>query len=710
MYFKSTSSFFYFRNKLFYKIIVSIIFLLVTAAAYIIRDYDYTRESAKYPAFVPFTLESAMMYSYSWDIAKNGYLKANDPSLVSIRNYSVDEQMSISLEYFIGYAFRIKNYLFNENFEYKIDSVYGVNSEFVSWTRIQIRLWISLTAGLIFIWLLLLRVPVFSSMLGGLLFAVSPAAIARATGQDLIRENFAIPLIILAIVIAYWFLAKPKYYKLFLFIISIFLALSSWDMVQLCLSIWALYEILRIFFGGYVNRKKLLLWCFLAIGAVLAGIINPYLLSHKFLLSPFMIIFLPSLLVMLMFYKKEEKYSKIIGVICLCLLGCFWYFGLQKMGFISNYSHFFALLKSKIYFNNVKPLNPKLLDFDSRILWTPALHSATFKIFWLLFHFIIPVGLLVFIYTLIRNKTRYTFFRKFPRLGLPFFFSIIFFILFIFMVRFHAMAIPFICVAIAIIFSDISSACSRLGKIIIYVLFVLLIVFEFSWFISLQRKYDDPWYEKLELIKELNSNDGVKGKTILADFTLSPSLKAYNKANIILQPKFELGETRDLVKQYLDTIYFENEYIFMKFCSRFDTDYFIFDKGLAAGGEKTNSMHPWSTRYVAGANELKKESAIYSFYYRPDKMKYFYQVDEKNISGNMQNRFTIFNVISDKDKYQSELLYNTAIKYYNKRNINLANKILKEGLVLNPRSIKLRYLFYQINHKWPKITINGVID
>ncbi len=705
---KSIFSSFYLTKNIFYKIVILIIFILLVAVAYFIRDYDYTRESAKYPEFVPFTLESAMMYSYSWDIAKNGYLKTNDPSLVSISNYSVDEQMSISLEYFIGYAFRFKNYLFNKNFEYKIDSVYGVNREFVSWTRCQIRLWISITAGLLFLWLLMLRVPVFYSLAGGLLFAISPAAIARATGQDLIRENFAIPLIILSIVIAYWYLVKPKYYKLFFLIISIFITLSSWDMVQLCLSIWALYEILRIFFGGYVNRKKLLLWCAITISAILAGLINPYLLSHKFLLSPFLIILQPSLLIMLVFYKKEEKYSRIAGLICLLCLGVFWYFVIQKMGFISNYSHFFAFVKSKIYFNNVKPFNPKLLDFDSRILWTPALHSATFKIFWFLFHFLIPVGILVFLYVLIRNKTRHIFFRRFPRLGLPFFFSIVFFIFFIFMVRFHALAIPFICVTVAILFGDISYVSNRFGKIIIYVLFFLLIFFELSWFASLQRKYDDPWYDKLELIKFLNLNSEIKGKTILADFTLSTSLKAYSVANIILQPKFELGETRNLVKQYLDIIYFENEYKFMKFCNKFKTDYFIFDKVLAFGGEKTYAMHPWSSRYVAGANEIKKESAVYSFYYTPGKMEYFYQFDKDISLMNSQNRYVLFKVISEEDKDHADQLYYIAMKYYNNGNIGIANKTTREGLILNPRSIKLRYLFYKINHKWPKITIRGI--
>jgi hypothetical protein len=708
MYSKSTYSFLLLKNKLFYKFLVLVVFLLVSAAAYFVRNYDYAREAAKYPDFVPFTLESAMMYSYSWDIAKNGYLENSDPSLVSVKNYSVDEQMSISLEYFIGYGFRLKNFLFNRNFKYKTDSVYGVNQEFVSWTRCQIRLWICLTAGLIFLWLLLLRIPVFYSMAGGLLFAVAPAAIARATGQDLIRENFAIPLIMLSIVIAYWFLAKPKYYKLFLLLISVFLALSSWDMVQLFLSLWALYEILRIFFGGYVNRKRLLLWGAITVGAILAGSINPYLLSHRFLLSPLVIILLPSLLVMLAFFKKKEIYSKIAGVIAIFCFGCFWYFCIKQMGFISNYSHFFALLKAKIYFNNVKPLNPKLLDFDSRILWTPALHSATLRIFLLLFHFIVPVGVLAFVYTMVRNKTRHAFFRKFPRLGLPFFLSIIFFTLFIFMVRFHALAIPFICVAVVILFADISHAHKKIGKAVVYVLLILLIIFELSWFVSLNRKYNDPWYQKLELIKYLNSDKGVKNKTIIADFTLSPSLKAYNGANIILQPKFELGETRDLVEEYLNTIYFGNEYEFMKFCSRFDTDYFIFDKGLAAGGKKTNSLHPWSTRYVAGADELKKESAVYRFYYNPDKMEYFYQLDRNTDANIKQTRFTLFKVISGKNKCKAKKLYNVANRYYYKKNIKLADKTIREGLILNPRSIKLRYLFYQINSRWPKITLGGV--
>ena len=165
-----------------------------------------------------------------------------------------NSQMSISLEYFLGYGYKIKEFFssFTRNTDSSFNannSDYNINTDFVSWIRIQLRLWISLSAGLIFIWLLLLDSSFLFSILGGLLFAIAPAAIARATGQDIIRENFAIPLILFTFISYYWYvLSMPGNAKLMLLFIGVAMALISWDMTQLCLSLWGIYELITAFF------------------------------------------------------------------------------------------------------------------------------------------------------------------------------------------------------------------------------------------------------------------------------------------------------------------------------------------------------------------------------------------------------------------------------------------------------------------------------
>ena len=48
--------------------------------------------------------------------------------------------------------------------------------------------------------------------------------------------------------------------------------------------------------------------------------------------------------------------------------------------YVSHYSHFGDLTAAKLKFNNIKPRDPDLLTYDARMMWTPSMHSATWKI------------------------------------------------------------------------------------------------------------------------------------------------------------------------------------------------------------------------------------------------------------------------------------------------------------------------------------------
>ena len=52
--------------------------------------------------FSPFTIESAMMYSYAQDIALGKGVPAEDPSLCAIEDIPPYAQMNMALEWFLG--------------------------------------------------------------------------------------------------------------------------------------------------------------------------------------------------------------------------------------------------------------------------------------------------------------------------------------------------------------------------------------------------------------------------------------------------------------------------------------------------------------------------------------------------------------------------------------------------------------------------------
>ena len=722
-------------------------FLAVIFITFLARTYDYNREADRIGNFVPFTLESAMMYSYARKIAEDGYLPDKDKALVGIDNISINRQMSISMEYFLGYGYCLKKIFFPVK-TCKV-STYGDNSDFNQWVRFQIRLWISLSGGLIFLWLLILRCSWVFSVLGGILFAVSPAAIARATGQDLIRENFAVPIIMAVFVCYFWYLRKPRKYKLVLFSLSVLGALASWDMVQLCFSAWGIFEIIRILFNTVFsdkdmlayNKRSSILWLVFFVVSIFAGFFIPYLYEHKFLMSPFVMIILPTVVLLNLMYKNppltpprrgmkpgpDEKLnsppgrglrggfftwtvSKILfGLFLIISLFCLWVFLFSRFGYAGNYSHFANLIKAKLYFGNLKPLNPMLLDIDSRILWTPGLHSATKIIFRTLFHFTFPVFIVLFAGILLFQKSRKFFLGELHRLSLPIFFTLFYFILFIFMVRFHALVIPFLAVSIALLFDNVSSLYRNKGRIIFVIIFALLIISEAEWFFRLNRKYYNNEKTNIELIEWFNLNPNIKDKTILADFTLSPMLKAYTGVRILLQPKFELGKTRNLVKEYLNILYNGNEQKLIDFCGKYKVDYFVFNKGLVAGGKTASILHPWSNRYMAAAFKLEEASPVYRCYYNPDRLRYFYRLDEIPKSRNINLQYAVFKVITPEKIEEAERLYLLAEDALNTGKGEKARKLIKSAVLLDPASVRIRYLYYHLfDNKWPFITLNGL--
>lgn len=688
-------------NKFLRRIFIIIVFCVIVLVAFLTRSYDCARESVKYNEFMPFTLECAMMYSYSWDIARDGKLPKYDDSLVGQENVATDSQMSISLEYFLGYGYRIKEFfsLFTKNTQGSFianNSSYNINSSFVDWIRIQLRLWISLSAGLIFIWLLLLNSSYLFSVLGGLLFAVAPAAIARATGQDIIRENFAIPLILLTFVAYYWYVLKTSSKtKLILLAFATALALVSWDMTQLCFSLWGICEFVLALFSKEDSRKKFRAWAVIFVVCIICGLFNPYLFSHNLIYSPLVVIVIPSLLIALGFKNKRLLARIILSFAALAVLVALWFMVIKNLGFSGNYSHFYSLLLSKIKFSNIHPIDPSLLDFDSRILWTPALHSATKSIYWNLFHFVMPVFAVLGFFALVLRKARKN--LNSSKLT-PIVLGLFFFMLFVFMVRFHALAIPFICVGIVVLADAICGGYER--KFIRWILIFLLLVligYEVAFFMRMERSYNDDAKSQLVLIKELNGAS-VKNKVILSNFTLSPMLKAYCGAKIVLQPKFEMKGARDAVENYLFLMYHGTEYEFMEFCRKYKVEYFIFDRGMMDGGLNERFLHPWSSRYVANAQVIGKTAPVYLFDNKPETLTYFYFVDGQENSN--QNRFMVFKVIYPEDIKRAYSLY---FKAENSSGTN-ALKPIKEAFELNPASPEIRFLSYTLNgNVWPEL-------
>ena len=219
--------------------------------------------------FSPFTIESAMMYSYSKDIALGKGVRKEDPALCGIEDIPPYAQMNMGLEWFLGWGWKIKNAIFPDSEASPRQELFQDYPYMAQWMSSQLRFWASLTSGFVFLWLIMLRCPKLPALYGGLLHAVSLAAVARSTGQDFVRGEFCIPLITATIVLAYSIYKKPAAWKYVLIFLTAFLAFVTWDLCQMLFGTWICFELLRFFLGRPMPAPRRNAWICIAAAILL---------------------------------------------------------------------------------------------------------------------------------------------------------------------------------------------------------------------------------------------------------------------------------------------------------------------------------------------------------------------------------------------------------------------------------------------------------
>jgi hypothetical protein len=762
---------------------IFLLFIAVVLCAYMVRDLIYKREAAavgnEYKRafgrdihFVPFMVESSMMYSYAKDVGCGDGIKEFDNTLVGMNKLSVHRQFTTALEYFLGYGYKLKNKISPSPESARAPTDYEDNPDFSSWIRIQLRFWISLISGFIFLYLIVLRIPWQFAFLGGIIHAVSSAAIARYTAQDIVRGNFSLPFIVAAFLTAAWFLRTPSLKKLILTALLSFAALASWDMTQICFSIWALSEIIRILAGGRVNRKRRQLWITLLVSAIFASLIIPYHREHHLIVSPLILIMYPLVIVLHRFSPGRTLKVRLANfAIALFSLYGAW-FVLMKLGsFGGNYSHFAELMKAKIRFLNVKPSNPDMLTFEARSVWVPAMHSADRFITKAMFPMILTLTGIALILSLTIKPVKKAFFKNMGIVNFPLFMSLFYSISFFFLVRYHVFAIIFLSmlfplilylwmknakdftlsdtlksvvitilwftaynlyfygvftpkalffgafypilgflfaaalVSIAGLFYRILKHKKPLtlfyGKGMIAVTAVILLIFEVDG-LQRRRRYEQYFFPQVaELIRWIRHEN--VDVPIMADFELSPMLKAYCHSKIILQPKFELGKTRENYERFMHIMFHEDENALAHFCIKNGAQYFIFDKGYP------HSRSIYSPMYMAAAHSLKPNSPanMMDLSQNRNRLRNFYEIKPPQALQLISRRYILFKVISEKDKtdalkwaYDSEKMMRTG-------KLEIAARLAKAAIFADPNCPQADIMYRKLYGKSPYIRLRG---
>ncbi len=682
------------------------LFIIAVSLTFGIRSLIYYREAGAIKKltgsdFVPFLVESAIMYDYAQQVANGKSIGGSDTRLGGgLDNIPVENQMLLGLEYFLGWGYRAKTFLTGKPKLNPNQTLYEDNPDFTDCARFQIRFWISLTGGLILLWLLLMRVPWLWAMAGTVFYAVSPAAVARYTGQDLVRGEFCMPFIIGCLVLAAWIMRRPQGFKYLLLCACTLAAFAFWDAPQFFFTFWAGLEMLRMLIGGKVSRKRCNLWLAVYIGIVLAALLIPYQRYHGLLASPIVIVIMP-LLVLMMFSANRLKTSTRWG---LFIAGLAVLTGIWKIlpGYGQNYSHFGELIKAKLAFYNVKPRNPELLSFDARILWTPAMHSAEVMTTFFYYPVMLWMMALTAVIMMFFRRTREQLRRSLPRDGVIYAFAVIFTGMYVFFVRAHVFSIIFLSMSLGLLLdawwrTQRQSGWKNLRTLAIMTLLCLCLFLEMTATFMLSRTYATNYFaETAGLIKWFRASN-LKDVTVLADMNLSPILKGYCGTRIITQPQFELKATRDLVHDYIMHLYHSREDEFAALCEQYGVDLVVFDR--------CNSyevpMHIYTNRYMANAKKIKSYAPAWVMEKYPKTMRYFHLISPPPGLEYISKTYYVFRYVSPQQLEKAEKSAELAEYFFYSGKKDLARKMAQAAYAQAPNLDKAYLAYYKIFGKIP---------
>ena len=689
-----------------------LLFLICVLAAFAMRTHNYNREAQAVAAvirdqpavrqnflqqffpvthhnFMPYTIECAMMFGYTQDIAAGRGVPKSDPNLHGLEDIAPYRQMIMGLEWFLGWGYRIKSLFLPDPPPSPQEKRFQDNIYLAQWAAFQLRLWISLSSGFLFLLLIVLKCRTSLAFFGGMFHAVAISAIARSTGQDMIRGNFALPVISGFLLLFYACCTRGARWMYALLFLAAFTAFSTWDLCLGFFSALALFELGRWLCGGRVSIRRRNAWLMVACAVILSSLIVPFNQTYQTIMSPLVVVLLPMVIFTLFCRKKFCRTAFWKRAVLLAVLGAslwlIWNFAIKTPYYVSHYSHFSDLTAAKLKFNNVKPPDPDKLTYDARIMWTPAMHSANWRI---LITFFPSVGVLTgarFIFQKLNNLILYTPFslglfyflllfspffptsagrlkRNLPRSLFPFTFTAVFTLGFIYIVRYHEFLIIFLALALPLLLDDLFQAIrmslrrtptpghweQRLLKTVRFLLTVccgILLLVEILVSLCGRRNYsgDVRLRETAGLIAWFRQ-EKVAGKGVITDFGLGPMLKCYAGMGIALQPQFGLARIRRPVQIYLNLLYHGSERQLAEFCTGLNADLLVYNHG------SVGPLHIYSDRYIAGARKIKGNSPANLMRYRPDKLLWFYRIDPPREFRYINGVYSVFRVIRPLDR------------------------------------------------------------
>ncbi|MBE6404004.1 MAG: hypothetical protein E7039_09840 [Lentisphaerae bacterium] len=655
-------------------------------------------EHATGAKFAPYLVESAIMYGYINKVADGENISGADPALPAMKDIKASEQMSLFLEYAGGWLLRAKRLFCGDPPVGEYERSYGETG----FLRTAFCLYIALSFGFIYIAMRFMKVPPLIALLAVAIEIFSAAALGRYTGQDFIKGAFAMPLLtayIAAAAGAVYGSWRQRKIALILVFFTTIAAVAGWDASQLVIGLLAFCEIVRAIFTNHPSSKQRDLWCMTFIAMVISALLIPYNRLHGAFFSPVLQFLLPGAIAVNFIPRRVRRFVRTLPVIMLIIWSVL---GSYLSPFAGNYGHFGELLQAKLKYGNVLPVDPEGLTFNIRYLWTPELHSATWKMTQMLFPGLMWCIIILWVFYLARNIVL----RKNNRLSLAervrswelakwLMLTVIAAVMYVYMARFRDITVLFAVFAVAVSGAAlVRRSHSRVWYGIILLTLAGTVTVEWYNSCRLKRGYPQGLTQTAELIKYLRQYD-LSGKTFLSDMQTSAFLKGYTNASILVQAKYELPAVRNLTEEFIMTFFHEDTGKFADFCQKNQTDYVLIHIPTIT----TSWKIPYSYCYISNTKRLKKHSAAGQLGIAKGS-KNFYELalpaSVKNAAG-----YRLYKFVSNADIAQAKKLTVQAWEAYYSGNHKQAKRFIRKAYRLNPGASDIYQAYLRIYFRIP---------
>lgn len=505
------------------------------------------------------------------------------------------------------------------------------------------------------------------------LYAVSPAAVVRSTGQELSHENTALPLLIAHLALySLSYQASGARRAALVLGSALFLAWAVcwWDLVLFYVLIWGVFWSVRIL-AGKATRGEMLSWVFHVLVLSVAGLVNPYHRAHGLAVSPVLLWFYGVILGQFLeaAVRKgwiREAWSQPRTRMILTALPLV--VGLLAGGaFRESYGHFMALLWAKLRFLNVKPPDPALLTFEQRILWVPGLNSASWRLTRALFPGMLWVSLVLVPFWARRSELRSN-----PETGQFLWFLCASLVAFAFFARMHVFTVVFAAIVMAWGLAHTLGRRTTLWPLGSGVV-MALVAMEAAGVVLKPERWGRTgvYYDELrEMTEWLRAH--VSPDPVLANFGVSGSILAYGECPVVLHPKFESTRARERVRQYGEHMFLGTERSLRDWASRHGAEYLVYSMGEFASVGREQQM-----RYMVNALDPPSYAPARRFEFAPDECRYF-----KLLWSN--TKYRVFDILTWDDERQSAAYAREARRALERGDLEAAGYAATQALLIHP--------------------------